>query len=394
MKARYLAMGSLLFGLFFAAPLAQAADLCGIGGTGRSSECGIGGTGVRQDGIAGTGRSASEDGMGGTGHRSDGIGGTGIVGIITGFGSVWVNGLEVHFDAQVGKPLAIGQVVAIAADAQSGRLQARSIAIIHTVSGPISELNRAAGSLRVLGQTVKLNPETVLAPSLSQANLSSGKVITISGLRLSDGTIIAAYIEPSAAATESSVVGPITAVNGNSLEIYGLKIKLPTVSTFKIGQEISVSGPVSQGEMQANAVNLSAVSQLLNQSAHLELQGFVGKASDSGAIKVGNVQLVSPEGVENWQAGELVHVSGHLNADQHLIVDRIEFSRDRHERLIPDSALVEHDGATEHTEHHDSPDHHESPDRLDHQELDRPEQSDHTDHSSSEEHSHHNHNHD
>ncbi len=394
MKALYLAMGNLLVALFLAAPLAQAADLCGIGGTGLSSECGIGGTGVRQDGIAGTGRSATENGVGGTGHGSDGIGGTGIVGIITGFGSVWVNGLEVHFDAQVGKPLAIGQVVAIAANAQSGRLQARSIAIIHTVSGPISELNRAASSLRVLGQTVKLNSDTVLAPSVSQANLSIGKTITISGLRLSDGTIIAAYIEPSGAATESSVVGPITAINGNSLEIYGLKIKPPTVTPFKIGQEISVSGPVSDGEMQANAVTLSAVSQLLNQSANLELQGFVGKASDTGAIKVGNVQLVSPEGAENWQAGELVHVSGHLNVDQHLIVDRIEFSRDRHERLIPDSALVEHDGATEHTEHHDSPDHHESPDRLDRQELDRPEQSDHTDHASSEEHSRHSHNHD
>src|SRR4051812_13043523 len=46
------------------------------------------------------------DGLGGTGiktannNRGDGLGGTGIVGTITGFGSIIVNGLELEFDRQ------------------------------------------------------------------------------------------------------------------------------------------------------------------------------------------------------------------------------------------------------------------------------------------------------
>jgi hypothetical protein len=389
MKSRFLAIAWLLVGLFFALPLAQAGDQCGIGGTGRAAECGIGGTGVRQDGIGGTGHGVSENGVGGTGHASDGIGGTGIVGIITGFGSVWVNGLEVHYDAQAGQSLAIGQLVAIAADQQSGRLQARSISVIHTVSGQISQLDLVAGTLRVLGQTVKLNAETVISPSVGEANLLAGNSFIISGLRIEDGTVVAAYIEPLPTSVESSVVGPVTAVSGNTIEIYGLKINLPNAAAFKIGQEISVSGPVLNGEMQAREVSLSAVSQLLDQATNVELQGFVANSSISGDIKVGNVEVVPPAGAGNWQAGELVHVSGHLTADHRLIADRIEFSREGAERMIPERTVVGRDSQIDHSDHHETPEHHETPDRVDRQELERPEQPEHTDHSQSEKHSHH-----
>src|SRR2546422_4023925 len=63
-----------------------------VGGTPRSESAGNAG----QDVVAG------RPGIGGTGIGKDGsggIGGTGIVGVITGFASICVNGVEVHYDA-------------------------------------------------------------------------------------------------------------------------------------------------------------------------------------------------------------------------------------------------------------------------------------------------------
>ena len=51
-------------------------------------------------GLGGTGITAGANpGTGGSGGGSGGIGGTGIVGVITGFASICVNDVEVHFDA-------------------------------------------------------------------------------------------------------------------------------------------------------------------------------------------------------------------------------------------------------------------------------------------------------
>src|SRR5690349_21550179 len=80
----------------------------GMGGTGISTDNGgMGGTGAplkkHPGGIGGTGAVAGGVGGTGIGSESDngGIGGTGIVGTITGFASICVNGLEVHFNNDV-----------------------------------------------------------------------------------------------------------------------------------------------------------------------------------------------------------------------------------------------------------------------------------------------------
>jgi hypothetical protein len=66
----------------------------GLGGTGARADGGIGGTGSRaQDGVGGTG-SKADGGIGGTGARAEGD--VGLLGVITGFASICVNGVEVH----------------------------------------------------------------------------------------------------------------------------------------------------------------------------------------------------------------------------------------------------------------------------------------------------------
>jgi len=101
---------------------------CDSGGT---AESGLHDSIITGTGAGGTGLQASEEtgtGTGGTGFGGDddsgtGTGGTGIFGVVTGFGSVCVNGHEVDYDArtlirQDGKSatisdLAVGQTVRI-----------------------------------------------------------------------------------------------------------------------------------------------------------------------------------------------------------------------------------------------------------------------------------------
>ena len=121
---------------------------------------------------------ASDRGIGGTGAPASGpaisdrgIGGTGIVGVITGFGSVFVNGLEVAYTPTTpltvdGVPdpdaaLRVGQLATIVASDDHG-LNAVSIDVRHEVSGPVTSVspdvvNPDTETLVVAGQTVAID---------------------------------------------------------------------------------------------------------------------------------------------------------------------------------------------------------------------------------------------
>ena len=145
------------------------------------------------------------DGLGGTGiktaqlaPRGDGIGGTGVLGTISGFGSIIVNGLELEFNTSTsiatdGRPtslqdLRIGQVVQGVARERDGKLTLDSVDIQHTVSGPITQIDHATQTMTVLGQRIKLNLGGDRAAISAFKTLQAGDAVSVSGLRLSDGT--------------------------------------------------------------------------------------------------------------------------------------------------------------------------------------------------------------
>lgn len=164
-------------------------------------------------------------GIGGTGRSPDGeggIGGTGVIGTITGFASICVNGLEVHYDNSVkvsenGNPatlrgLAIGQLVVVEAGNSARGLEARQIAIVHALEGPITRPANAnaKGQIEVMGAKVTpLNAQ--IRDQLTQ--LKVGDWVQVSGHPASDGGVLAsrvARIEGREAATVSGRADPTT----------------------------------------------------------------------------------------------------------------------------------------------------------------------------------------
>lgn len=172
-------------------------------------------------------------------------------GVITGFGSIYVNGIKFETDdsdfdiddnAETTQDnLRIGMVVTINgtlnADGVTG--QATLIQYDNELKGPISsitEIDLFTKELIVLGRTITVTTDTVFddddnESALTFVTLAEGIVIEVSGL-VTDAGIIATHIEQQDASNsdgEIEILGPIANLTGSSLNditftVYGFPV--------------------------------------------------------------------------------------------------------------------------------------------------------------------------
>jgi Domain of unknown function (DUF5666) len=162
-----------------------------------------------------------------------GTGGTGTYasGPITGFGSVIVNGVRfddtnasVLDDDGGGRDraeLKLGMTVdidggAITTTASGSSATASRIRFGSEIVGPVAAVDRVAGTLRVLGQTVQVAVETVFDDRLDGglAAVRVGNIVEVYALYdAATGTYNATRIEPRATAAQWRVRGPIAALD-------------------------------------------------------------------------------------------------------------------------------------------------------------------------------------
>lgn len=148
-------------------------------------------------------------GIGGTGlidNGDSGIGGTGVIGVITGFGSIWVNGVRIAVDEQTrlltpwgempAQDLAVGHQVLVQTEADSNRPLNNQLQLLMPLNGEISAINNEQGYFSLLGQTVHFSPETQLA-----TELKLGQKVTVSGFYQADSNWLATRVEPARSET-------------------------------------------------------------------------------------------------------------------------------------------------------------------------------------------------
>jgi hypothetical protein len=183
---------------------------------------------------------------GGTEVAGGGTGGTGYsTGVITAFGSVWVNGVEYGTDAAtIRKRLddsvdnlagydddvfRRGMVVTVRHGLSDNR--ALEIDYQSNVEGPIFAINPADNTIVVLGLSVHVDAATWLyddtgVPLTSFADLQVGNVVEVSGLSDSNDILHATYLERKRAAPHDS----------EEFEVKGYVSGLDAVAkTFRIG---------------------------------------------------------------------------------------------------------------------------------------------------------------
>lgn len=170
---------------------------------------------------------------GGDGSDGVGSGGTGTYsqGPITGFGSIIVNG--VRFDDSVAtviddddvprsrSDLRLGMIVeveggAVRTEASGRAATANRVRFGSALVGPVASVDVAAGTLAVLGQTVRVGAGTVVDDRLAGglAALAAGRVVEVHGLYdVANARFVATRIEPAPVGAAWQVRGPVASVD-------------------------------------------------------------------------------------------------------------------------------------------------------------------------------------
>jgi len=175
-----------------------------------------------------------------------GIQGTGspsaaaVEGPITGFGSIFVDGIEystaaaqVTIDGQAAteSQLRAGQVVTINgmqnADGKTGT--ATQVTLVDDVRGPVTGVDLTSNTFVALGQTVRVTTATLLDANIQPADvtgLTAGVVVEVSGFRDASGTIVASRVDLNPATSNFQVKGVVQGLNttGHTFQINGLTI--------------------------------------------------------------------------------------------------------------------------------------------------------------------------
>lgn len=318
----------------------------GIGGTGAPVERGgIGGTGTpaERGGIGGTGdkESPAKGGIGGTGQQAKGgIGGTGIIGIITGFGSVCVDGLEVDYDSSTpvsmnGAPsssehLALGQVVAIDAGSMGAKLVANNISIVNALEGPLTKVRANNGVLYVMEQRVRITTDTTLAGIASLNEATPGQSVRVSGYRNADNEVVASRIETVSAMPVASIVGTVTSDRADSLSIAGLRVRSAALPE-PIGTEVLVRGTWDGERLNAASTKTDPSLPFAGHVEHVVIEGLVLKRQGTQQVTINgfNVMLSAETAlrggdISDAKEGRRIRVSGRLGTGRQVTADRIE----------------------------------------------------------------------
>src|SRR5882672_7988620 len=146
-------------------------------------------------------------------------------GTITGFGSIYVNG--VHFkttSATIRKngqvvaqsALRVGEIARIKGSKNDSEGNADSVDVDENVVGPIAAIDTTLNTLTVLGQTVKIGAGTSFSSDVQPADITGLKVadfVEVSGLTAADGSISATRIGREASAGTLQVLGTVASVD-------------------------------------------------------------------------------------------------------------------------------------------------------------------------------------
>jgi len=224
-------------------------------------------------GIGGTGVVAQRDAR----PEERGLGGTGIIGVVTGFGSICVNGLEVEMAAGTavtieGLPasqgdIRLGQLVAVEAYADGPGLTAARVNVAIAVAGPVSEVAADRSRLTVAGQSVLA---TGFGGSADIRTVSPGDWVVVSGLRRADDSIAGSSIVKLPERGREVFVSGTARTNTGASEIGSLVVAAPLTA----GDTATVRGPLTGNVLEARAVNVTTGSPFSRPMGNVSVQAY------------------------------------------------------------------------------------------------------------------------
>ena len=252
-------------------------------------------------------------------------------GRISGFGSIIVNGIRfddssarVYDDDGVAHErgdLKLGMVTdvnagAVTVDVASGLSNSKATEIRYgsEIKGPVQALNVAAGTLTVIGQSVKVDAATVFEDLPNGlASVQAGNLLEIYGfLDRSSGNFTATRIERKLALPSYKVVGPISALDtgaktfaiGSATISYSNINALPALSN---GLNVRATLQTTPKGNLWTATALSGNAPVVADGTQTELEGFITDFVSASNFKVAGVAINASGSVlfKNGNAAQL-----------------------------------------------------------------------------------------
>ena len=288
-------------------------------------------------------------GGGGSDVAGGGIGGTGISqGPITGFGSVFVNGIEFRTTGaeieiedklnQSEDKLGTGMVVRVEWEKDaSGKYTAKRIKYADDVQGPVESksLTTAGGTFTVLGQIIKVDALTVFSGTADFAGLQLSQIVEVSGLRYANGDIRATRVEIKLGTTEVELKGVVSNLsNSQTFTIVGTTVNYSSLFGVINGACVEVKGTASGNMITAISIESDDSCSLggVKDGEDVEIEGFVtGLSGDTFNVNGVAVSVASmpDSGYENGTKASLndnvrVEVEGKITNGV-LIAQKVKF---------------------------------------------------------------------
>jgi len=260
-------------------------------------------------------------------------------GTITGFGSVIVNGVRFDDSAatvtdddggiKTSSHLRLGMQVEVDSglvDASAASARASAVRFGGRVTGPVSAVDTAAGTLTVLGQVVDVTTTTVFDDSLAggPAALVTGAVVEVHGLAdAATGHVIATRIEAEAGATAYKLRGSVAALDttAKTFSIGGAAISYAGLAdsavpaTLANGVSLRVTLAITQrnGFWVAQSLGLKRGAPADGSAAHL--RGAITAFSSANTFSVDGLAVDAstaafPDGSAGLALGVQVEVHG------------------------------------------------------------------------------------
>ncbi|HEX6507669.1 MAG TPA: DUF5666 domain-containing protein [Chloroflexota bacterium] len=202
-----------------------------------------------------------------------------VRGPVTGFGSIFVNGVEystadasVMVDDQPGSEaeLHAGQIVTIQGtvnpDGTTGT--ANQVSFSGDVQGPATQIDSASNTFVVLGQTVHVTGSTLYDDTIQPADLTGlkpGTAVEVSGLTDANGEIVATRVDLASMTTPLRVVGAVedldTAAHTfrvNALTVDYGSASVSSATMLSSGALVAIQGVAAAGSSELIATRIDA----------------------------------------------------------------------------------------------------------------------------------------
>lgn len=243
-----------------------------------------------------------------------GIGGSGFIstGTITGFGSVYVNGVKFEtgsatFDIEGDSSgtsqadLAIGMVVSVNGTINSDGVTGNATSIIFDdqLQGPVSSkvvsADTLTATLTVLGTTVQIDKNSTSFDGTTFDSIAINDNLEISGYVNSSGTLIASRVELETSNTVE-LKGTISGLSGSSFTINTINIDASSATFDDLPNGLE-DGLLVEVEGTFDDVNTITATRVENEALELddsdefELEGYITDFVDSSDFKINGIPV-------------------------------------------------------------------------------------------------------